>query len=180
LGLTEHLRDMLDHSSKWHISTAAKAQIEVQSGQLKRNELQGSDPVFTDRQLKKIKSAFSAGTHSGHIGWLKICMGLLSGRLDEAEAALEKYGIHYITQHEPHQKGFFHKNIDWADAKRIAATTGIGLSDAMILNAFQCSQFPFMVSSDFDIGYAVLASKEMKDVVVPDSVAKKYRSYHFE
>jgi len=49
----------------------------------------------------------------------------------------------------------------------------------MILNAFQCSRLPFIVSTDFDIGYAVLASKGLKDVVMPDSVAKKYRDYRF-
>ena len=49
----------------------------------------------------------------------------------------------------------------------------------MILNVFQCGQFPFIVSCDFDIGYAVLASGAMKEVVMPDSVAKKYREYHF-
>jgi len=36
-----------------------------------------------------------------------------------------------------------------------------------------------MVSADFDIGYVALASTEIKDVVMPDSVAKKYRGYHF-
>ena len=61
-----------------------------------------------------------------------------------------------------------------------AEATCLGLADAMIINAFQCSRFPFIISSDFDIGYAVLASKELKDVVMPDSVAKKYRDYHFD
>ena len=65
-------------------------------------------------------------------------------------------------------------------AEKIAETTCLGLSDAMIINAFRCSRFPFIVSSDFDIGYAVLASRELKDVVMPDSVAKKYRDYHFD
>lgn len=49
----------------------------------------------------------------------------------------------------------------------------------MILNAFQCSRFPFIVSADFDLGYAALASKILKDVVMPDRIAKKYREYHF-
>ena len=180
LALTEDLRGMTESTSKWHISTTARAQIQSQSGQLTRNEQHGSDPVFSDRHLKKIKSAFSAGTHSGQAGWLEICKGLLSGRLDEAEKELEKFGVHYISQHEPLQTEYFHKKIDWPEAKRIAEFTCLGLSDAMILNALQCSRFPFLVSTDFDIGYAVLASKDLKDVIVPDGVAKKYRNYHFD
>ena len=80
----------------------------------------------------------------------------------------------------PPRKVFFNKKIEWVDAKRISETTCLSLSDSMILNAFQSSRFPFMVSSDFDIGYAVLASKDLKDVVMPYSVAKKYRDFHFE
>ena len=47
-------------------------------------------------------------------------------------------------------------------------------------DALACSHFPFVVSADFDIGYAALASSSVKDVVMPDSVATKYRGYHFE
>lgn len=180
LIMTENLRDMLDPSSGWRISAAGRAQIQVQSGQLKRQEdQQGSDPVFSDRQLKKIKSAFSAGMHSGQTGWLSLCHSLLHGRLDVAENILTARGVQYISQHVEEQKGFFDRKIDWPDAKRIAEQTCLGLADAMIINAFQCSRFPFMVSADFDIGYVALASKEIRDVVMPDSVAKKYRGYHF-
>jgi len=34
--------------------------------------------------------------------------------------------------------------------------------------------------SDGSVGYAALASKELQDVVMPESVARKYREYHFE
>jgi hypothetical protein len=180
LIMTEHLRDLLDANPGYKLSSVERAQIQVQSGQLKRQEQQGSDPVFSDRQIKKIKSAFSAGRHSGHQGWLELCSGILQGKLDESEHRLEPNGIRYISQHDPSQKDYFHSTIDWPAAKRISENTCLGLADAMILNAFQCSRFPFIVSVDFDIGYAVLASKDLKDAVMPDSVAKKYRDYHFE
>jgi len=120
------------------------------------------------------------GRFSGNAGWLAICEEFLANTLDEAENNLSDMGIEYISQHDPGQKDLFSREIDWLDAKRIAERTCLGLSDAMILNAFQCSHFPFIVSTDFDISYAVLASKELKNVVMPDSVAKKYRDYHFE
>jgi hypothetical protein len=178
--MTEHLRDMIDEHSLWKITTKAKAQIQYQSGQLKRREQQGGDPVFNDTQIKMIKAAFSAGRFSGNTGWLALCEKIIGGQLDVAEANLDDLGIEYISQHEPNQTNLFSSKIDWQGAKRIAEETCLGLSDAMILNAFQCSRFPFIVSADFDIGYAAMASKEMKDVVMPDSVARKYRDYHFD
>ncbi len=180
LLMTENLRDAIDEGSPWKIPAKAKAHIQYQSGQLKRREQQGGDPVFTDTQIKTIKSTFSAGRFSGNSSWLALCEDFLAGQLDFVEKSLANLGVEYISQHESHQKDFFHRKIDWPDAKRIAEATCLGLADAMIINAFQSSRLPFIVSSDFDIGYAVLATKELKDVVMPDSVARKYREYHFE
>lgn len=180
LMMTERLRDLADEHSGVKITASSKAQIQYQSGLLKRREQQGGDPVFNDTQLKSIKSAFSAGRFSGNVGWLALCREYLDKKFDLAEENLVNLGVEYISQHEPTQQKLFHTKIDWPDAKRISEATCLGLSDAMIINAFQCSRFPFIVSSDFDIGYAVLASKEMKDVVMPDSVAKKYRDFHFD
>jgi hypothetical protein len=179
LIMTENLRDMAEANSSWKLPAKARTQIQYQSGILKRREQQGGDPVFNDTQIKTIKSAFSAGRHSGHEGWLSLCDRVMGNRLDRVEAEIHDGGFEYISQHKLDQKNLFSREIDWPDAKRIAERTCLGLSDAMILNAFQCSHFPFIVSADFDIGYAVLASKELKDVVMPDSVAKKYRDYHF-
>lgn len=180
LFMTERLRDLADEASKYKITSRAKTQIQYQSGQLKRREQLGGDPVFNDTQLKTIKAAFSADRFSGNLGWLFLCQEFLNQQLDIAEENLQNLGVEYISQHEPMQNDFFALKMNWEDAKRIAEATCLGLADAMIINAFQCSRFPFIVSSDFDIGYAVLASQELKDVVMPDSVAKKYRDYHFE
>lgn len=180
LIMTEHLRDVADGVSPLKAPSQAKAQAQYQLGLLKRRTDQGSDPVFTDKQIKTIKSTFSAGRFSGHAGWLSLCNRILLNRLDEVEQEIRDFGVEYISQHDSSQVDLFSKRIDWPDAKRIAEKTCLGLSDAMILNAFQCSRFPFIVSADFDIGYAVLASNSLKDVVMPDSVAKKYRAYHFD
>ena len=180
LIMTENLRDLVvDSRSPLRLSAAAKAQIQYQSGQLRRREQQGSDPVFNDTQLKAIKSVFSAGRFSGNSGWLALCDEFLRFRLNLTEAALHDFGVEYISQHESTQMAFFNERIEWSNAKKISEATCLSLSDSMILNAFQCSHFPFIVSSDFDIGYAVLSSKDLKDVVMPDSVAKKYRDFHF-
>ncbi|OFZ19587.1 MAG: hypothetical protein A2Z20_06425 [Bdellovibrionales bacterium RBG_16_40_8] len=68
--MTENLLDMIDSSSAWRFPAKAKAQIQYQSGQLKRREQLGGDPIFTDSQIKSIKSSFSAKRFSGHDGWL--------------------------------------------------------------------------------------------------------------
>ncbi len=54
------------------------------------------------------------------MGWLKLCEIILKGKLDEAETALFKSGIGYISQHKPDQTNLFDKKIDWPDARTIA------------------------------------------------------------
>ena len=180
LIMTEYLIDIINFGSTWNLPKTARAQIQSQLGQLRRNEKNGGDPVFSDRQIKKIKSSFSAGSHSGQQGWIKLCDILLKHQLDGSESALNEFGIKYLSQNDPKQANMFHTEVAWSEAKRISEKTCIGIADAMIINAFSSSYFPFMVSTDFDIGYTVLASKNLKDVIVPDQVAKKYRNFHFD
>jgi hypothetical protein len=73
------------------------------------------------------------------------------------------------------QKHLFDKIIDWPEAVEMREASDVSFSDSMILNAFQCSRCPFIVSRDFDIGYAVLADAQLKDAVMSDRMARKYR-----
>ncbi len=178
LMLTENLVDTADKYSKWKIPARAKGEISSNWGAvLSRQKTQGSDPVFGDHQLKEIKKAFSAGRHSGNAGWLILCESFLGGKMMEVERLLAERGVEYISQHV--QADLFTKKIDWPDAVAIMERTGLSASDAMILNAVQCSRCSFLFSADFDVGYATLSDKSMKDVVMPDSVAKDYRHFHF-
>lgn len=181
LQLTEVLLDMVDEHSKYKIPTAARAKISTLKGSLSTSV--GADPdrdfIFNEVHLKKIKKEFSAGPHSGRTGWLEICEYFLKGHLKEMITELEYSGIEYVSQHEPTQASLFHTKIDWPDAMTISENTGASFSDAMILNAFKCSHCPFIVSMDFDVGYAVLADPKLKDAVMPDRIVNEYRHYHF-
>jgi len=179
--LTEALLDAVDEHSELKLPSRARARISTLKGTIKTATQ--ADPerdfVFGDAHLKRIKKEFSAGSHSGNIGWLKFCHKFLGGRLRELETDLQESGIEYISQHDSSQTDLFTQIIDWPEAMEISEKTGVSFSDAMILNAFRCSRCPFIVSRDFDIGYAVLADSRLKDAVMPDRLAREYRHYHF-
>lgn len=179
LTLTENLLDAVDAESPLEIPTTARAVIGSLKGMLKAGEAQGRDPIFNDTQIKKIKSEFSAGRHSGQAGWLALCEGFLKGRVGEIEGLMEDRGIEYLSPHDPAKADVFVKAIDWADVAPLVEKSGVSVSDAMILNALQCSRCAFVFSSDFDLGYASLADPSLKDVVMPDQIASEYRHYHF-
>ena len=154
LILTENLLDSIDENSKVKLPKSARARILSLKGTV--SSATASDPekdfIFSDPQLKKIKKEFSAGDHSGQSGWLELCRLFLAGRIRSAESELADRGIEYISQHESSQKDLFHARIDRPLAVLLSEKTGVSFSDSMILNAFQWSRCPFIVSMDFDVG----------------------------
>ncbi len=181
LRLTEHLIEATEPGTPWKLASRTHAEIKTKLGLLRARVARkpGSDPVFSDSDIKDIKRASSAGISSGQHGWLALCEDTLDGWLAKMEELLVEFGVRYISQHEETQKPLFSKKIDWPEARCISEKTGLGLSDSMILNALKCSRFSFVISADFDIGYAALSDPKMKDVVMPDKKAAEYKTFHF-
>lgn len=181
LILTEGLFDSIDEFSELRIASRVRAKIQTLKGSLKTSV--GSDPdrpeVFNEVQLKKIKREFSAGPHSGQRGWLEICDAYLKNQIALADQDLFDRGVEYISPNDPKQTALFDKNIDWSDAISLCEKTGTAFNDSMILNALKSSKLFFIVTLDFDIGYAALSDPNMKDVVVPDRLFKEFKNYHF-
>lgn len=178
LLMTEGLIDLVDAHSEVKITRAAKAAIDSATGSMRANVARGSDPVFTDIQLKNIKRSFSASEHSGSMGWLKVCKHILSGRLSHVENYLIEQGVSYISPHVGKDE-IYEKQPEWGDAIHISEATNLSVSDSMILNALEATKCPFVISLDFDIGYAALSGSIKKDVVMPDEQAKDFRNFHF-
>lgn len=179
--LTESLFDLVDEFSNVKLPTKARARIQTLKGSLRTsvNADPEKDEVFNDVQLKKIKKEFSAGQHSGLEGWLKICNTHLNGKIEQADLNLIDRGIEYISPNAESQKQLFKTSLEWTSAIRVCEKTGTAFSDSMILNALKSSNLLFVVTLDFDIGYAALSDPNMKDVIVPDRLFKEYRHYHF-
>lgn len=181
LILTESLLDMVDEFSTVKLPKNAKAKIQTLKGSLKTSVAADpdKDEVFNESQLKKIKKEFSAGPHSGQRNWLEICDTFLKGKVSIEDQSLMDRGVEYISPNDESQKHLFDFSLGWPEAIDICEKTGTAFSDSMILNALKASKLFFIVTLDFDIGYAALSDPNMKDVIVPDRLFKEYRHYHF-
>lgn len=181
LMLTEVLLDLIDEHSKIKIPNAAKSEIKTAYASIKSKQARdGLDPIFNDRQLKDIKAEFSAGSHSGHLGWLKLCELYLKGYISQVDATLEDRGVEYLSPNDPKQVHLFTQALDWPVAAAIVEKTGLAISDSMIMNALNSSVCDFAISLDFDFGFATLADSKSKSVVMPDHREREYRHYHFD
>jgi len=181
LVLTEVLLDLIDEHSKTKMPNAARSEIKTAYASIKSKQSRdGVDPIFNDTQLKKIKSEFSAGCHSGHLGWLKLCEIYLKGYISGIDENLAERRVQYLSPNDPKQAHLFTQTLDWPIAAAIVEKTGLSISDSMIMNALNSSVCDFAISLDFDFGFATLADSKAKDVVMPDRAEREYRHYHFD
>lgn len=169
--ITEALMDMLPPSSKWKISAAVREVLASQRGWLNNQEKNGYDPYLPDARIKDCKQAFLPRTQSGNIGWIALCKEYLKGYLkndwNEISAELD---LSYVDMRASDAKELFRKDLHWDNMIDISEATALGGHDAMILNLFDCSIFPYLVTSDFDLAYGVMHGAEGKTVITPDNL----------
>ena len=122
-----------------------------------------------DSELKEIKKAFRARDVQNEIGWLKICDLFLKNNIAEQETLIDEF-CNYLSAHNDFQAHLFkNRNIDWKKATSLSSATGMGYSDALILNMFSETNMDYILTLDYDLVYAVSISAKDKIVVLPDS-----------
>lgn len=171
LLLTEGLRTSIHPSAGLDLPNKKKQAIRTQSSILHNRESnQGAEPVFNDREIKKIREVFFQSGPSGMKLWRAMCELYLKSQLTIEFKALEKLNITYLSMYNDDQKEIFAKKITWEEAIGICSDIGAGFSDSMILNALQCTTLPFAISLDSDLAYSVMANSNLKDVIMPDEL----------
>lgn len=173
--LTEALMEMQSPSSKWKISAAVRKELLSHKGWIDNQAKVDELPVLTDKKIKESKKAFLPKTQSGQIGWTELCKEYLSGNLLEAWSTLEEaIQLNYIDMRSDEISQLFNAPLEWAKMYSIAEDTGLGSSDAMLLNVLNSGVFSFIVSADYDIAFGVVQSKKDKSVFVPDGLFRRH------
>jgi hypothetical protein len=67
-------------------------------------------------------------------------------------------------------KELFRKELHWNSMYRFAEEGALGSQDAMILNLFDSTILPFIVTMDFDLAYGTLQSTQDKTALIPDNL----------
>jgi hypothetical protein len=64
-------------------------------------------------------------------------------------------GIQFLGTRAIESRDFFERDPEWNEMVQIMGRSGIGSSDAMILNLFVCSRLPLIVTTDEDVAYTL-------------------------
>ena len=171
LLMTEGLRTIVRPESHVNLPPEKRQLIEKQLGSLEKSvQKEKREDFLYDREIKKIRDAFCSMGKVGWKSWKNLCRIYLRKQLQSEHRALENLKINYLSKHRDNGKEFFRQNPSWENAIEICSNMGIGFSDSMILNALQSSIFPFAITLDSDMAFAVSGNPELKDIVIPDDI----------
>lgn len=172
--ITEALMGMLAAKTKWRITATVTQRLRAHKTWIDQQAKTDSLPILNDYRIKDSKELFFPNSASGKNGWLEICreyLGGLSNLMSEIENDL---GINYLNLRDiDTERRYFPEKLEWDGMYAKAAKTCLSASDAMLLNVLVSSNFPFIVSGDYDIAYGVLAEAADKVALIPDKLYQK-------
>ncbi len=171
--ITEALMGMAAEQSKWRISVAVLKELRNHKRWINTQAEKNEMPILSDARIKACKQIFLPRNVSGQSGWLEICRQFLSPLLSTWDDAVARMGIHYIGARETEDEALFVSRLHWEAMYELSAKTCLSSMDAMILNVFNSSVFSILVTTDYDLAYAILAEKNLKTVMVPDSLYER-------
>lgn len=169
--VTETLMGMLAASSKWKITQAVRDILKKQRGWIDDQIGRGNEGILNDMRIKDCKQVFLPLTQSGKIGWIELCKEMLGGQLlgvwNEISNLLQ---LNYVDMRSEDISSLFRKDLQWENMYRFAEESALGSHDAMILNLFEASVFPILITMDYDLAYGVMLNAKDKHVFVPDNL----------
>ncbi len=177
-----------ENREKFKIAKNATAKIHDirtrRDGRLRREESKNKEledfnsnlNYFRDGEIKEIRKVFRARDLENEIGWTSICKTFLGNKLSEQENYLDEF-CSYLTTRDQDQKRnlFIVEEIDWKKATQISTQTGIGYSDAMILNMALSTKIPYILTLDSDMIYAGAVCAPNKIIILPDNKIKMFK-----
>jgi hypothetical protein len=123
----------------------------------KANE-EGKTFKLNDSDIKQYMDLLDGFKHpSGEDGWPIFCREYFAPYIQNTwEEAITIMKISFLGTREIESKQYFDRHPSWENVMKIVGLSGIGSSDAMIVNLFQESKIPMIVTADKAVANTVL------------------------
>lgn len=131
------------------LEPAVEQQLKILKTQVDRATKDGKATKFHDQQIKKYRDLLGRG-------WDLFCDSYLEPYIKDVwETAVRELKITFVGTRKIDDPKLFEQSVEWPKMLEIVGKTGVGSSDAMIINLFLSSKFQFIVSADSDFAAAV-------------------------
>jgi hypothetical protein len=116
----------------------------------RKAEDEGRTFKLSDSEIKQYSELLnSIPWVDGDSNWTLFCRDYFAPYIDDVwERAVKRMKINFLGTREIESKEFFEKHPSWENMIKIVGLSGLGSSDAMIVNLFQESKIPLMITAD--------------------------------
>jgi predicted nucleic acid-binding protein len=131
----------------------------------------GNPLVLNDSNIKQFKKLISI-SHGGIKNiWLNFCANNLAGRLEQTfDIVQDVLKLSYLSMRKGAMSPEVISEVTWDNMYSISEKTGLGVDDSMILNMFNSTDIPILVTTDFDLVYASAIEQDTKLVFCPNRI----------
>ncbi|MGE4232380.1 MAG: hypothetical protein AB7F43_03535 [Bacteriovoracia bacterium] len=127
---------------------------------------------FSDSEIKRYRKLLAEFTLGSDNGWDLFCREYFHPFIKDVwNEAVEDLLIKFLGTREIEAGEFFTERPHWNEMVNILGLTGIGSSDAMIVNMFLKSKFTLIGTSDQDVSGAVSKFDNSRFVLAPKGAA---------
>jgi predicted nucleic acid-binding protein len=173
---TEALLDFESKVQKSHLPlNLAKKLSSMRSNQGKRDKDDRKPLRLADAEIKNIKiEMMQIKGRSGNL-WENFCKSFVSNKLaSEWSRIVDDFGLNSLKTSDANTQHLFDSFPKWKNMVLLMEQQGLSSSDAMILNIFQSTNINYILTSDLDLGLALINLKlPSKFVILPDTISSR-------
>lgn len=123
--------------------------------QYRKAQSEGKTFKLSDHQIKKYRELFLQFGNDKTDSWNKFCLEYLTGKIQNAwDVTVSEWNLNFLSLRSSEAHPLVEKEVSWEGMVSLVEKFGIGTSDAMILNLFQCSGLDTLITTDTDLVYA--------------------------
>ena len=149
--IPEGLLTML-HDYPTQLSSEVKAQLGLLKAKVYKTMKEDKTFKLSDFEIKKYRKLLSRTQLAGENAWDVFCETYLQPYIEKIwDDTVMELKIKFIGTREMDNKNIFDEHPKWSELVTIVGKSGIGTSDAMIINLFQKSKLSLIVTADSDV-----------------------------
>ena len=136
--------------------------------------------VLNDSDIKRFKKLLSFEHREIKNVWMKFCTDNLENTLQRTFEIIEKIlKLKYLSVRKGENSSEVTGDVSWERMYKISESSALGINDAMILNMFESTNIPILVTTDFDVIYSGAISKNHQLIFCPDRIYQNYKENFF-
>ncbi len=180
LIVTEALTNIASQVKGLNSFSAIQKRLKSHIALVHKRASEGKPLVLNDSEIKRFKKLLSINYSGIPNIWLKFCDNNLKDSLQRTFDLLEKVmKLKYLSVRKGEKSPEVNGDVSWERMIELSETSALGVNDSMILNMFESTSIPYLVTTDFDVVYSGAISNNTQIIFCPNRIYQDYKENYF-